>query len=535
MSNSIFKSSVVFIVLIALGFVVGSMAADGLKQAAIPIALICCVFGVLLLGRHCWVLAFVLPPLFSSLEISLIQNFPVAYVVCAFLLVYWLLMWVMGYVKITWHRVWLLDIFTFIFVGYFLFTWVMHPVTLDVLVNEITHEGDAQIGGKEYVWCIACIFCYLFLSVLPLKYDGVVRLLKVAFWISLPMLLLSAVKVALLGAGLSGESTLSSAGTSRYMGMVGIGNALYTFILCKYGIMGIVCSPIKFLIMCGGGLCVALSGFRTHMMVCAFVYVVTQLLHRQLCVAMLPLVCGYVLMCYLAGNQYLSDLPFGVKRVLASIPGLDEIDRRVTLNAEGSLEWRYLLWDLAMNPSTGYIKDYVWGDGFGYSKAALKQAHLLYMRGKMIGDMDHLQYARQGMWHNGNITAIHRIGYVGYVMLIVWTLAVFFVIFRLLFCIRNTKNCEYVYYYTLSAFSSFLNFYASGGALPSIFNTFFSVSLAKLLYSLAMKAGYIAPMLRRKVYIPLMLREQEEGEKTSDELVMSKLSSESLIDAKIKA
>ena len=176
------------------------------------------------------------------------------------------------------------------------------------------------------------------------------------------------------------------------------------------------------------------------------------------------------------------------------------------------MEWRYLLWDWAMNPATGYIKDYVWGDGFGQKLQNIKQAHLLDFRKQAHSLMVHTQFARQGMWHNGSITAIHRLGYVGLVLMILWTIASVFVIFRLMFHIKDTKNYEYVYYFLLMCAHPYLNFYASGGSIPDILNAFFPLSLAKLLYSILIKEGYISPILQRKVYVPLMLREHSEND-----------------------
>lgn len=517
MSSSLFKGIVIFILLIALAFVVGSLAADGAKAALVPIALICGFFGILLLGKHCWVLAFALPPLVNMLEISIVRSFPVGYIVSAFLLVYWLLMWVMGYVKVTWNSIPLLDIFTFIFVAYFLSTWVRHPVVLNVLVNEITYEGDAIVGGKEYVWGVAGLICYVYLSILSVEYHRVTKLLKIVFWISLPMVLINAVKVAMYG-GADGDGAIETAETSRFGALLGIGNTIYNFLLCKYGIIGIVCSPIKLFLLCVGGFCVALSGFRSNMLTCAVVMFFTQYIHRQLLVTLIPLFAGYLLMVFMSEQQMLTSLPYGVKRVLSAVPGLDEIDKSATNDAVGSLNWRYMLWDLAMNPSTGYIKDYVWGDGYGQSLQGIKQYNMLYIRGATTSRMDHLQFARQGMWHNGYIATIHRIGYVGLVMIILWSISILCITGRLFAGIANTKNCEYVYYFILSlATSRFVGFYVSAGSVLTIFDLFFPAALVKLLYCQAIKEGYITPLLQRKVYVPLMLREEAaEGKEASN-------------------
>lgn len=507
MSNGVFKGTVIIVLLIAFAFVVGTLAADGAKSAIAPIGFVCGLLGLLLLGRNCWVLVFALPPLIALFDLQVFQNLPVGYAVSAVVLVYWVLMYVMGYVKIKWYSAPLLDIATLIFVTYFLLTWTWNPVTIQAFVNNITHEGDAYVGGREYIWCIFSIICYVLISIIPLQLRTVLKLLSVIVWVSLPFILLNTIKMVLLGsaAGDIGEQMQSS----RYEYLRGIGNYLTNILLCKYGILGIMCSPWKLLLLGAGGLAIALSGFRGAMFRCALMVLFTQYLHRQLIIAFLPCVMAYGLISYMASENMIADMPYGVRRVLSALPGIKDANDRAAINAQSSLDWRYKLWEWAMNPATGYIRDYMWGDGFGIRMSTLALQSLQLNRGKMDYGNQHL-FAQRGLWHSGWVTAIHRTGYVGLCILSVWCLVVTLHVVRLCVALRNVKGKEYAYYYVLPLIVEFVIFYISAGTYSLIFQMFFNVALAKLLYVKAIEEGHLKPMWQRKIYVPLMIRETEE-------------------------
>lgn len=505
------KAIVVLLFLAALGFVAGSLAADGAKQVLIPMGLLVGAVGLLCLGKHCWVLVFVLPPVFSLLDISLLASFPVAYLMAGVLLVYWLLMYVMGYVRITWHSVPVLDVINLVFILYFLSTWLRHPVTINALVNPITDSGYAVVGGKEYIWCVAAACCYIFMSIIPLDTKTIGRLLKVVFWVSLVLIFFTTVKNLIFKSPTPvGGVQFEAEEVERDFSYYNIAKTLYGYLLCKYSFLGIVCSPWKIALLVGSLFAIAMSGFRSNLMRAGLTMLLTQYVHRQLLLVIFPCLIGYGALLYFSTDRGIMDvLPKGIKRVMTAFPGVEIDDKGLARAAQNSLDWRYEMWEWALNPNMGYIKDYVWGDGFGLSSYVHRMQRININRRKIFWG-DNRIFAQNGVWHSGYITAIHRTGYVGLALVIVW--CVIFALFALRLCvnIRDVSNREYYLYYILPVVPETLMFFISAGTYNAIFNMFFTMALTKVVYSLAIKEGYMRPMFEKNRYLPIMLQEIEQ-------------------------
>ena len=242
------KTIVVLILLSALAFVVGSLSSDGLKSAMAPVGLLVLGVSLMCLGRYSWALVFILPSAVSALDISFLKELPIAYITSGGLLVYWLIMYIMGYVKITWHKSTVIDIATLIFSLYFAFTWVMHPVTISAFVNEITDVGYASIGGKDYIWFVFASLTYIFISIIPMEMDRMGKLLKVCFWITVFCLLITTAKGVLLAAKKQADVLVEGEG-ARDSGFVALGTAIFTYVVCKYDIVRILCSPWKIILI----------------------------------------------------------------------------------------------------------------------------------------------------------------------------------------------------------------------------------------------------------------------------------------------
>ena len=511
MGGNLFKTIVAILVLALLAFLAGSLAADGAKQALMPVGLIVGLFVLLYLGKNCWWLVYAASVLTPLLGISLFQNFPVAYALSAVLLVYWLVMAAVGQVKITWHRLWPLDIITGVFLLYFMITWIRHPVYLNVMVDDLLAEGDVQFGGKPYVWAVAATLLYIFISIVPVKLEELIKVLKVLTWFIIPLALLGAAKVILMGGSVTpdGEDMGSAISNSRFNAFMGVSNSVYILLVCKYSVSVFAMSPLKSTLLLMSALGLALSGFRSALMNAAIVTVVSQWLHRQLALFVLLCVAIYGGLVYLSSEELLEDIPHGVKRVLSAVPGVKFKDNRAAMDAKGSIEWRVEMWKWALTPSMGYIKDYVWGDGFGLSSAELRNKNARYFRGYVINS--NKDFAASGGWHNGAITAIHRTGYIGLALIVVWSLTMLFYTFRTCISLRSVDGREYVYFFVIPLVGFFFLFYISAGSFESIFGAFLKVLIMKVVYVLARERGLIKPLFSKKVYIPLMHREADEA------------------------
>ena len=518
MESGVLKTIVVLILLAALAFVAGSMAADGLKQAMVPSLLALGAVVLLCMGRHCWILAFVLPYILSVLDVGG-GKIPISHLFCVGLLGYWLVMSIMGYAKMTWNSVPVIDCAVLLFVIYFLSTWFANPVTINAFVNHITDEGYAQVGGAEYVWCISAFLTFIFFSILPLSLDKMGRMLKWVVFLSLFMSAVVAVKTALVPQ-VNGDGESVAIGEviqgGRFSGFAGFGNSLCFFMFCKYSVLGIVCSPWKLAVCLVGVVGIAISGFRSIIMSLALTSAIAQLYRRHLISLLFCGVCAYIGVYVLSKAIPAHQMPYGVNRILSAVPGLDVKDKKAVMDAQHSLDWRYEMWEWAMNPSKGYIKNYVWGDGFGLDAREMRLQRININRRK-IDQSSNVIYARRGEWHSGWVTSIHRLGYVGLTLTVIFQLI--FCVYAMRFCANAVRlpNSEYYYYMLIPIITDIFLFHYSTGSYMSFFGMFHRYAILKLAYSLALKEGYISPMFRKRKYVPLMLRDVEAAQHKEEE------------------
>lgn len=510
MGTGSLKTIVVLILLSVLAFAAGSMASEGAKQALLPVGILMGAVTLLCLGKHCWVCAYAAPPILALFPLGVLSKLPLMYAVAALLLVYWIIMYTLGHVKIVWHKGLALDILVFVFSVYFLFTWVRHPVMLDVLRNPITDSDDTLVGGTEYVWCIFALLFYVFVSIVPMTISRFGSLCKLVFWVCLIFL----VGTTLIG--LDNSSVEQQAGLElseqmtggRYRGLMRLGETLCNFLACQYSLFSIICSPWKLGLYMFGLLGIALSGFRSSIMYVALTLFFAHICRKKIVSLLVLGGVAYAGVLLVAATGAVEGMPYGVKRIMSSVPGV-EVGGRSAVDAKGSLDWRYEMWDWALDPSTGYIKDYVWGDGYGFHVHKHKVRMVAQKRGGYRSS--NRDYAAEGQWHSGWITAIHRTGIVGLVLLII--LHVTFIVYtlRVASYLSNVKNSGFIYYFILPSLSDVVTFYISAGVFKDVFKIYSGIALVKILTSLAIKDGLMPPMFQRKVYVPMMQREIEQA------------------------
>ncbi|MBR5887782.1 MAG: hypothetical protein IKZ07_06185 [Akkermansia sp.] len=518
MGNNAIKSIIILSLLSALAFIAGSMASEGIQQAVVPIVLVVGTVVLLGLGRHSWALVYVIPALLLILDLPLARNLPLIYVVSVPLFLYWFLLYTLGYVKFTWHSVPSMDVSVLLLCGYFMLTWCWNPVTLNVFVDRITDTGDQIVGGNEYVWCLFAVIFYIFISVVPQKLETLGKLLKVVFWGMLVLQVGLTLRNLVFGgaeAGVASEEMTSmseSISSSRFGGFVVLGMIVANFIACKYSFTALMSSPLRLGTYMLALLGVALSGFRNFLLSVALTMMFAQYYHRRMVMLILMGCVAYGGVLLISSTGVIKDLPYGVKRVLSSVPGV-ELNERAAIEAEESLTWRYEMWGWALDPKTGYIKDYVWGDGYGVSirRQALKTRAVL--RG--THQETNRDYAEAGLWHSGWITAIHRTGIVGLALVILLQVVTLVHGLRVCAYLVNVKNSAYIFYYVVPTFSSFIIFHASAGIYKDVFQAFTGIALVKVLTSVAIREGLMEPLFARKVYVPLMQRELEPAAKSA--------------------
>ena len=511
MGTGSLKTIVLLILLSVLAFAAGSMASEGAKQALLPVGILMGVVTLLCLGKHCWVCAYAAAPILVALGVP--AKIPVPHVVGSILLVYWLIMYSLGHVKITWHKLPILDIAVFVFSAYFLFGWVRNPVTLELMRNPITDPDKMLVGGVEYIYCAFAVLFYIYISIVPMNFQILGRLLKSLFYICLIFLVIRTItglddgSMSAQEPGMEMQLEEEMVGT-RFVGFIGLGKVICNYLVCQYTFIAIVCSPWKLAMYLAGALGVALSGFRSYFLEVLLVMFFMQVIYRKVVSLIVLGIFAYGGLLLLGAVGAIQDLPYGARRVLTAVPGL-EVGGKAARGAQGSLDWRYEMWGWALDPSTGYIKDYVWGDGYGLDVRKYKLRVVAVQRGTYIST--NKDFAADGQWHSGWLTAIHRTGIVGLCLIFMLHVVYITCTVRVAMALRAVPNCGYMYYYIVPGIAASMMFYISAGTLWSIFVTYSQFVMTKVLTSLAIKDGLMQPMFQRKVYVPMMQREIEQA------------------------
>lgn len=502
MNNAGFKSLIVFALLAIFAFIAGSLASENTTSALAPMAILLGLFFLIYLGKNCWILVFIVPPVLSTIDLSILRNFPVSYLVCGVVLVYMLLLNMMGYFKLKWNGVAAIDIMTAILCVYFLSTWVRHPVTIQAFTSITDFGSDTMVGGKEYVWCIGAIICYISLSLVPIKLPTLLKTMKWAFWLSFVVGCILCAKGLVIGNVNVGEKVMSS----RYGGFAGVSSSLVNYILAKYAFLGIILSPWKLLLVVAGLFGMALSGFRGMLLAVAQFTILVSWAHRQLTVLIMGAVAVWGSLIYLAHEEMFDDMPYGVRRVLSAVPGIDFEKDKAAKDAEGSWEWRYEMWQWAMDPSKGYIDDYVWGDGFGFSLREESLRQTAMGLGLARSGANNF-FAERGDWHNGAISIIQSTGYVGLSLVVLWLLVNMHYIFIVCKSLRQIKNKEYFYISCLYLVVESLGIFYTVADWVFVFSSFYKVGLLKSVYVCEKGDMDVFPIEKKKCYCPLLMRE----------------------------
>lgn len=502
MEGAGFRSLIIFLLLAVLAFIAGSLASESSVGALAPTAAVLGLFFLLYLGKNCWILVFLVPPVLEVLGISMLRNFPISYVVCDVVFFYMIILYMMGYIKMRWNGVFVVDIFVLLFLVYFASTYIRHPVKVKVF-TEITDFGYAMVGGKEYIYCAALSLCYITLSLVSVNFKTLKNVLKWAFYLTLVGISFATVKGVLLGSITLGEEVSNS----RFGAFSAFGSIISRYIFAKYSLLGIILSPTKLLLVIVSVGCIILSGFRSLLISIAIYSFGAAYMHKQALLYILMILTTWGSMVYLSNeNEHLFDeVPHGIQRAISVLPGV-VVSKRAENAAKGSSEWRLVMWKWAFDPSTGYIKDYVWGDGYGLSLYEEKLRDTAVSLG-LVKSGDVRLFAERGLWHNGAIECVHRLGFVGLaVMYIYGIVAVGFAI-RVCIILRPFEGREYFYVLFIPIFERLIVIWFLPAATIGYITMLYPVAICKLTY-LCIKREYPEYIKARTgKYVPLIVDE----------------------------
>ncbi len=500
MSAIIIQRLILGLLLVVLSFYLGSAAVEGAKT---PILLLSCI-GLLLamnwLGRRSWVIIFLAPLVAQYLPLGSLSKISPGFLAATAVFAYYVILSMMGYVRLKWKSLWFCDLLILIVFLAFLAQFIRFPVGVGGLgtIND-------QLGGNSYIACLFATIFYIAVSYMPIRTDQFMKLMKYLMFLSLGFTVFN------LGSSVSSSDVQSiSEGVtgSRFSMFCGIGFSTYSLLLCYNTPFNIIFSLWKAPLVLLAVAMVLFSGFRENLAFLAFNFITACIIHGQKLLLVILMSISFAGLYTLSETKLLQEFPYGIQRVVSSFPGIEVADG-ILETSDHSLQWRYEMWDAALDPRRGYIKDYVWGDGYGLDVKLWQVNNMLKARG-VIKAGNNAVFMDYGVWHSGYIHLIHRMGYVG-LGLIAFVMCFFALLaLRVLSLYRSNPDFPVIMYTLVGVPGSVIVFFVSAGETEGFFSMYLKFALIKILYKAYYDGGTgLSDSTDAELgpYVPMMLRE----------------------------
>lgn len=511
MENGGVKNIVLIALVVVFAFFLGSLAVDGWKDALTPLVLIIGVFGMLYLGQNSKYLIFYLPRMFGLTGINL-GSIDFLSVLADVLFAYWIVMRFMGHARLKWVGHWFLDFYVLLLFLYMCSAFYRNPVAMGVLGLDLD-----MMGGSDYIMCLMGTVAYLAVSFIPFSALELCKTIRNVAYFNIAMSLINIALKMVKGGGGTVEAEMSmgeAAQTTRFTLFTNLGANLFVLIYGLTPIRKLWSSPWKITVLLICLISIFFCGWRGTIISFSLGIFVLAFFKRELTFLICLGALCYAGLLMLSSEHAFDELPFGVQRSLCAIPGV-KVSEKVTRDAEGSSKWRVEMWGWALDPRTHYIKDYVWGDGPGTSKARVRRLQTAVMRGN-ANNGDNIHFAEGGIWHSGWITFMHRFGLVGLGLAVIYHSI--WALFSILACLRyrSTEYYPYIAIFCRSSLPVAIMYYLGTGMPAALFSTLPSLAIYKQLYVRARELGRDDSFFRSEPYTPLMIQDirEKEGQQT---------------------
>lgn len=511
MGNNVVKSILVAALLIVLSFSVGVTAAEDAKGAGMIIAASCALVAALCVGKKAWLLLIIMPyyAMYPIKPVGYLPAFTLTFAIAAIVLVYWGTLKIIGNVSFEWKSMPIFDVLfiSLIIVG--LYAFYRNPVSINKL-NKILGIETQNVGGMGYFFMLFSILGYIAYSVIPLPIDKMEKYVKPIVWFVFISALIYTLRLLSTGGfkefaeTMPGEAEATMT-NSRFVAFDRMSMLLMVFIYGTKKIREILTRPKYIFILLLSALGIMLTGSRGHIARMMCMLLPLSLMKREFSCLVCAGAIGFSAILVANDADVLRYAPYGVQRAVSVIPGM-KIDNRIQRVAQHSLDIRFGMWEVAMDKRTGYIKDYVWGDGFAMDRKQLQRAGLIKM-----DQADGLMLT--GEWHSGPIGMIHRLGYVGFSITTCIFLYMMVMAYRVLKAYQRHSLFPIVLIIVPNVYGEAWEIY---GAIAD-YRHFFSASIGflfmtKVFYCEGVKKGIIKPLFARSSYVPLAVQERQNEE-----------------------
>lgn len=506
MGSGAVKTIVMLMVLVVLSVLVGAQVSDSMKDSMGAFALIGIVgvaFGMLWMGSRSWQLLYFLPAFLTNAPIgggtAGLSYTPLGFAAAFVVLGYGIIMWGMGYTKFHWRPYVVLDLLILGVFILFACSFIRFPVSISIV------DADAEyVGGKEYIWLIGALLYYIAVSSMSGKPNEVVPLMKFTLYA-----LIAGQLLYIVYGGLRLVGRASSDGL-RYEFFNVLGAIIIFFVYSSAACLKLLASPKKLILLCFALAGILLGGRREVLVNTAMALIYVALLKKELLMCFILGCLAYGGLFVLGEQHVLEKAPFSVQRVAAVLPGI-QVSRGVRSSNAGSSETRLMVWQLGMDPRSGYIKDYIFGDGFQTSSAFIRRGQTAAMRGTL--DASAWGFARglaaSGNWHNGFLTIVHRLGLIGLVFLNLVFICGLVMLAKVSNAYRERSEYPYIMALILPFAQTALSFSWGTVTLLHYFASFQALGIIKVLYCCAREEKLLRPLFLREQYVPMTIRDIE--------------------------
>lgn len=502
MNGNLFKIVLVSVVAIFLAIIGGIMSADG-DPLSIALAVSPFILAVLFLMKgKVWYLWMWMPIFF--LPIPVLKDYAplLAYGIT---LPFYLWNAMLRRSTLTWNSAPLQDavvLLIFTHVGYIFLT---HPFGLGMNILEDYY------GGKGYILFLQALLAYLCLSSLKTTSHELGKVLQWAVFLTIVFTLISTVRGILspdAGADLPANEVSANTGfeDTRQAGALSISQLTLQLLIINYSVWQMIKRPWWGALLLLGTVGVLLSGFRNVIAQILCLFFIISLIYKRWFVCILVPIFGMLVLLLLSSAGVLHSLPFGIQRTLSAVPFLD-VSVQAKISAEGSSDWRFKMWEWALDDREHFIQDKVFGDGFSRHISVVKAN--VYEKAYNL-TKDQSAFAWDGQWHSGPISTIQTLGYVGLSLYLI--LSVIGMTYAWIIC-KIYRNHQYklgILYVSAVYFIKPIFFFLIFGDSITIAMDIVSLGIIKALYSCAKREGLYTSLHVRREYIPLIIRKTQE-------------------------
>ncbi len=494
--------SAIFSLIIAI--VIGVSGSSDLFTVAACLAIPIAFAGIFFFKRNIWYLWILVPAL--SIAHPVVKNYTPILVFSITIPIYLCCSYIQKK-KLTWNSIKTLDIFTFLLFLHVLYLFLIYPfgIGYDPLNSD-------YFAGKGYVTFAGGLLAFVSFGTLKSSSQEFAKILKWSLWPYLVGACIAAV-LGILNREENLEETQRAAENVRDLSYIAVSCFFICIILIKYSLTDLLKKPLVgfcFLLSSAGLL---LSGFRAHLVYIALIFGCTSLIYKRYSSLILaPIIaCMGILTIAVCGLE--QKLPHGIQRALSFIPFLD-VKEEVRKDAEGSTDWRVIMWQYALDDRYNFIQDKVWGDGFArkihhYHADIYSTTYRLnyYKKDTRQENIKWEGYMWLSGWHSGPIATINSLGYIGLGLYIIINVIGFIYAWQVCLIYKNHQYRMGILFYALNYIHTVLIFILTTGIPDAIPHHLYSLFIIKNLYIYAKREGLYIPKSTRKEYIPMICRQ----------------------------